>query len=41
MADITTRQVGAANTLEYRLYFGKVNIYMTSPNIKTHHKNTL
>jgi hypothetical protein len=23
MADITTRQVGAPNSLEYRLYFGK------------------
>lgn len=23
MADVTTRQVGALNSLEYRLYFGK------------------
>lgn len=23
MADITTRQVGALNSLEYKLYFGK------------------
>lgn len=27
MADITTRQVGALNTLEYRLYFGKFLIW--------------
>jgi hypothetical protein len=27
MADITTRQVGALNTLEFKMYFGKFYIY--------------
>lgn len=38
MADITTRQVGALNSLEYKLYFGKHwGLDLIKCATKTHH----